>query len=301
MGIVENGCVIGVDGGGTGCRAGLATLDGSVLATAKAGPANFSTDPDQARANVMAAITCAAESVGLLPAQLRCCAIHLGLAGIMQEADAARFRAVLPFTRAVVTDDRPTSFAGALGQGDGVLAAVGTGTLVAARFAQTHRYFCGWGFDLSDQASGAWLGRGALMRCLLAHDGLAAQSPLTRAIMAQFGDVPTTLVDFASAALPADYATFAPQIVEAAKVGDETASDLMRQGAAYLNSCFAAASAGQSGPFCLSGGIGPHYAPYLETRFRDRLVAPLGTALDGALFLARQAHQNMETLRLAKE
>ncbi|WP_050526603.1 BadF/BadG/BcrA/BcrD ATPase family protein [Pseudorhodobacter aquimaris] len=295
MGIVEEGCVIGVDGGGTGCRAGIATLDGRVLATATAGPANFSTDPDQTRANVISAIGKAAARLGIDPAQLYDCAIHFGLAGIMQEADAARFRAVLPFARAVVTDDRPTAFAGALGEGDGVLAAVGTGTLVAAHFGRTRRYFCGWGFDLSDQASGAWLGRGALMRCLLAYDGLAQDSVLTRAIMAQFADVPTALVEFARTALPADYATFAPQVIRAAEAGDETACDLMRQGAAYLNGCFAALPVAQSGPLCLSGGVGPHYALYLEPRFRDRLVAPLGTALDGALFLAREAHKNMET------
>ena len=42
----------------------------------------------------------------------------------------------------------------------------------------------------------------------------------------------------------------------------------------------------QGGLLCLSGGVGPHYAPYLDPDWQARLVTAEGTALEGALALA---------------
>ena len=41
--------VLGIDGGGTSCRAALATTDGRILGRAKVGPANIRTDLNGAR------------------------------------------------------------------------------------------------------------------------------------------------------------------------------------------------------------------------------------------------------------
>ncbi len=42
---------------------------------------------------------------------------------------------------------------------------------------------------------------------------------------------------------------------------------------------------------CLAGGVGPHYAAYLPQSHQNRIRPALGTALDGALALAGQAHK----------
>ncbi|TIM62324.1 MAG: N-acetylglucosamine kinase, partial [Mesorhizobium sp.] len=47
--------VLGIDGGGTSCRAALATADGTVVGRAKSGAANIRTDLTGARANIVEA------------------------------------------------------------------------------------------------------------------------------------------------------------------------------------------------------------------------------------------------------
>ncbi|MDE3240946.1 MAG: ATPase, partial [Paracoccaceae bacterium] len=55
---------LGIDGGGTGCRAAVADARGRILGRGKAGPANIVTDPDGARANILAATVAALGSHG---------------------------------------------------------------------------------------------------------------------------------------------------------------------------------------------------------------------------------------------
>ena len=45
--------LLGIDGGGTGCRAALADLSGNVLGTGKSGSANIMTDMNTARLNIL--------------------------------------------------------------------------------------------------------------------------------------------------------------------------------------------------------------------------------------------------------
>ena len=47
--------LIGIDGGGTSCRAAVATADGVVVGSAKSGPANILTDLDGALENIIKA------------------------------------------------------------------------------------------------------------------------------------------------------------------------------------------------------------------------------------------------------
>ncbi|RVA26536.1 N-acetylglucosamine kinase, partial [Mesorhizobium sp. M7A.F.Ca.US.001.01.1.1] len=47
--------VLGIDGGGTSCRAALATADGTVIGRAKSGAANIRTDLTGARSNIVEA------------------------------------------------------------------------------------------------------------------------------------------------------------------------------------------------------------------------------------------------------
>ncbi len=45
--------LLGIDGGGTGCRAALADMSGQVLGTGKSGSANIMTDMNTARLNIL--------------------------------------------------------------------------------------------------------------------------------------------------------------------------------------------------------------------------------------------------------
>ncbi len=280
--------LIGVDGGGSGCRAAVARKASSPLAVAKAGPANVATGFDLAISNVTRAVELALDEAAVSRAMLDGASVHIGLAGVVTDEVAARVRAALPFPSCTVTDDMPTSLAGALGAEDGFLLSVGTGTFAGAARAGQTTYVGGWGFYVSDQASGAWLGRNLLDVTLQCHDGVLAHSDLTRVVMAQFENDPARIVAFSVSADPGDYAKFAPQIVQAAERGDGNAEDLMRHGADYLIRALRRLGCGPGDRVCLSGGLGRFYRPYLPSEFMANLTQPRGSALDGALHLAAQ-------------
>lgn len=286
--------LIGVDGGGSGCRAAL-VCGARPVARAAGGAANFTSHPERTLSNVRAVLADVVAQAGGDIDTFRAARVHVGLAGVQSAEDARIVAAALPFEHCVVTDDRPTSVMGALGDRDGVLLAVGTGTIIARRRGATIRFVSGWGFQLSDQASGAWLGRKLLRRVLMAHDGLRPETDLTRAVMREHGGDPNALVRFAATATPRDFAQFAPQIVQSAQAGDATATTLMRKGAAFLEQSLEALGAEGTDPVCLSGGLGPHYAPYLSSVGAARLTDPDGNALDGALRLAATQKQRQST------
>ncbi|MGB3554099.1 MAG: BadF/BadG/BcrA/BcrD ATPase family protein [Jannaschia sp.] len=282
-----------VDGGGTGCRVLVSDPYGKEIARASGGPANVATDRETAIRNLSDAIMSALGSANL-PASR--CVAHAGLAGVLDGTDATAVAARLPFEHCTVSDDRLTSVSGALGSRNGALCSVGTGTFVATRRGAAITYYGGWGLRLGDQASGAWLGRAALERALLAHDGLEAQTDLTHAILAHFGDSPARMVAYGNRAVPGDFASFAPMVLDAADAGDRSGLTLMRRGADYLDACLTVAGIGADDVVCLTGGLGTRYAPYLGDAFRDRIRPAEGTALDGALLLARQTLKQMEAL-----
>ena len=283
-----------IDGGGTGCRVAIADADGTVLARANGGPANYFTDAVAAVENIKSAVDQAVASIKGSKPSLGRMIVHVGLAGIMTKADADALKSSLEFADCEVSDDRLTSVVGALGDKDGAVIAVGTGTFVGVRRNGRIRYFGGWGYNVGDQASGARLGREALEHTLMAWDQSDLQSGLTRAILAQFNGVPAEIVAFAKQAKPGDFAKFAPRVLEAAKSGDEVGIGIMQQGAAYLNQILDTAAVQPGDIICLIGGVGPHFEPFLASQYRQLLQEPGGTAIDGALALARQRLKVME-------
>ena len=278
---------LGVDGGGTGCRAAMCRADGTRIGQATGGPANVSTDFDTAVDNIAKTVTAASLGAGLRDADMRRVVAHLGIAGVVSDRIAARVAARLDLGDCRVTDDRPTTVAGALGDGDGAVVSLGTGSFVGARRGMALRAVGGWGLPVSDQASAAWIGRAALTATLDAVDGLTAPSPLTDAILARFNHAPQAIVTFSAGAQPMDYGTMAPTVTAAALDGDATAVAILQAGAAWIERALVAVGHDDALPLCLMGGVAPAMQPYLMRAGRQ-IVAPVGTALDGAVQLARR-------------
>ncbi|MEP3347393.1 MAG: BadF/BadG/BcrA/BcrD ATPase family protein [Litoreibacter sp.] len=284
--------IIGVDGGGTGCRVAIGTRSDGILVRAVGGSANFATNPDCAIANVKKAVVEAAAKLDLDEQSLTAATAHVGLAGALTEDDQQRVANALPYKTITVTDDRPTSVVGALGAGNGYLLSVGTGTIAAANSSEGFRYVGGWGFHISDQASGAWLGRAALEQTMLCYDGLAKYSDVTRDLFAKFDNDPSKAVAFSMSAKPGDFGAFAPDVVRGAASGDPWALLIMDTGAKYLAASLAALGHQAGDSVCLTGGLGPLYTTYLPAECSANLIPASGNALDGAFRLASQTkHQ----------
>lgn len=280
--------LIAVDGGGTGCRAAVGAVAQGIAATAKGGPANVSTNFDAAIANIRAAIETAVAQAGLSSPEAFQAQVHLSLAGVVDAGMAKKVAQALPYASCVVTEDIKGAVAGALGMGDGFVVALGTGTIIARQYKRNYTRVGGWGFDVSDQASGAWLGHQLLRRVVLCADGIAVHSPLTQQVLQGFG-AQADVMHFAKDATPGQFADFARQIVPAAQEGDAEAQALMQRGADYIAKGLGALGYQPSAPLCLSGGVGPHYAPYLPQEFKQNIITPFGSNLEGTFALARAA------------
>lgn len=280
--------LIGVDGGGTSCRFAL-SRDGRRLEY-RLGGANVATDREAAISTLLSGLQGVAEMAELSIADIGSGTAYLGLAGVMGRADSDAVASALPFERVVVDDDQKTAVTGALGGADGSVASIGTGSFVARKTAGQIRSIGGWGLVLTDEASGAWLGRGALRETLRAFDGLVVHSDLTRAILAEH-DGPSGIASLSMRASPAVFADLAPRVIEAARCGDSVALQLMHEGAAHIERALAALGWSPGERLCLVGGVGPCYAQYLPDAIKLAVARPRGSPLDGALALAARLNE----------
>lgn len=274
---------LGIDGGGSGCRAALADVAGRVLARADAGAANIASDPETALTNILAASravaaqACGASGDDTL-SRLRA---GLGLAGANAAGAAGWLGARLPFAACRIETDAVTAVRGALLRADGIVAAIGTGSVFAVQREGQIRQIGGWGLALGDEGGGAALGRSLLSRTLRALDGVLEMTPLLQAILEEFGS-PDQIVAFSLTARPADYAVFAPRVVAST---DGAAQVILQQAVAEVEANIAALQPVEPLPVTFIGGLGATYAARLQ-RWPQRPAA--GTALDGALLLARE-------------
>lgn len=276
--------LIGVDGGGSRCRFALADAQGHVLARHEEGAANISSDFDTAAARIGRGVSAVCQAAGL-PASARLVA-HMGLAGANLPGAAERLKARLGLAPVVVEDDRRTAVTAALGGGAGAVASCGTGSFVCRQSGDRLTSVGGWGLALGDDASGAWLGQGALRRAVLAQDGLVPMTALLRDVAARTGGDRPQMVAFSLTARPADYATLAPLVVASAGAGDVEGQRLMQAGADYIRAALAALGHSAAAPLCLLGGVGRHYADLLPEFPQQPPHLP---AVSGALILAARA------------
>lgn len=282
--------VIGIDGGGTSCRAAIADLDGRILGVGSAGPANIMTDMHQARDNAIEAAQRACLAASIEPTTVSRTPAFLGLAGAGVGDRAEVIAGMLPFARSVVETDALIALEGALGKEDGAVAIIGTGSVFSARSDGAVRRIGGWGFRLGDLGSGARLGRALLQEVLLVHDGMRRSTPLIEEVFGRFGGDPLALVEFAHAAQPSVFASFAPAVFEHADHGDPIGTALVQGASRSVEEALDAIVPPVCNRLCMLGGLGPLYARRLSERFQSRLREPLGDALDGAVRLAVQLY-----------
>ncbi|MFN4154256.1 MAG: BadF/BadG/BcrA/BcrD ATPase family protein [Paracoccaceae bacterium] len=276
---------LGIDGGGTGCRAAVADQAGRVLGRGQGGPANIASDPETARNNILAAARQAmTAALGATEAErgMPHLVAGLGLAGANAAGAAGRLRLALPFARARIETDAVAAAKGALAGDDGIVAAMGTGSVYAVQQHGTIRCFGGWGLVLGDEGSGAHLGRAALSLALRAVDGLAPMTAFLQRLLDDHGGA-AGVVSFALTARAADFAQLAPRIVQS---DDPSAVALWRSCTAEVAATLSHLREATPLPVTFIGGLGPSYAAALS-QFPQ--VGAKGTALDGALLLAREA------------
>ena len=285
--------LLGIDGGGTTCRARLCASSGEVLGESSTGPANLSLGLKQSFAAVVEAATGALDQGGLSQAHLARLVACLALAGASEPSLLAAAQAYPhPFRKCIIITDAHAACLGAHRQTDGGVIVVGTGTVGwAVLRGQTFRVG-GWGLPVSDEGSGAWLGCEAVRRTLWAFDGRIAWTGLLRALAAEFGNDPHVIVRWTQTASPRDFGSLAPRVFDFAARGDRVAAELARGAAGHIDLIAERLVATGAARLALVGGCAPFLQPFLSEATRSHLVEPAGDALAGALYVARSAAQS---------
>ncbi|MEE3627524.1 BadF/BadG/BcrA/BcrD ATPase family protein [Nitrospirillum sp. BR 11752] len=281
---------LGVDGGGTKCRARLRAADGTLLGEGLGGPANIRLGLDRAWSSILEATHAALAQAGLDASIFPRLHVGLGLAGIVTPTDSIRTRAAGPaFACLAAETDAHAACLGAFSGRDGAILIAGTGSAGYALIGGRGHAVGGWGFEVSDEGSGASIGREAIRLALRAHDNLAPETGLTRQIRDRLGGTPAAVVGWVNDAGPADYGRLAPDVLAHAAKGDAVACSIISGAAKELETYIRHLHALGAPNLCLMGGLSAPLTPWLSPWARSLLVEPEGDALEGALLMARQA------------
>lgn len=304
---------LGIDGGGTKttCAAGD---DRQLLATATTGPSNMvRVGEAKARESLHQAVRQACAAAGIDPKQVAHTCVGGSGAGHPELAAAVR-RALAEILPAPITvvGDMEIALEAAFGAGPGVIVIAGTGSIAFGRDQRGNTVRAGgWGFAISDEGSGHWIGRAAVSALLRAADvaGDASDGGVTRknsrlegAVFKAWGV--TSLADLARAANsmpPPDFAALFPPVADACddelarQVLTHAGKELAQLAGVVIHRLFAAPGAA-SVCVAMTGGVFRHAALvrqvfYNELRRLDeraevdpQIVEPV----EGALRLARR-------------
>jgi N-acetylglucosamine kinase-like BadF-type ATPase len=217
--------VIAADVGGTKTVVAV-RVDGTERARVRATGA--AVRPGRAMASA-ATIAAAARQALAEAGQLRGQVLIVGAAGAGREAEADELARALRgedvADQVHVTTDIALALRAAFGDEAGMVLCAGTGSIAAARDSSgSMTRMGGYGWQMGDGGGGYDIGRAALMRVSLGHDGLAAPSALEDRLVsaAHVGNF-DGLVRWAAAAGPKEVAALARVVLDTAAEGDAAA------------------------------------------------------------------------------
>jgi len=234
---------LGIDGGGskTSCVIGD---ENSLLGTGTSAGSNVIRVGElQARESLGAAIRQACAAANISPAQIeRTC---VGIAGGARPEIAEVVRRLLSGSvsgEIEVVGDMVIAREAAFGSGPGVIVIAGTGSIAYGRNSSGDIARAGgWGFAISDEGSGHWIGRSAVAACMRAYDEARGNNArvLLESIMKSWGlSMHEQVVVRANAAFNGgsapDFASLLPAVLSAADAGDPTASAVLNQAGVEL-------------------------------------------------------------------
>lgn len=295
---------LGIDGGGTKTRCALGD-ETNVLASSMSGGSNVvRTGESKAREALHAAVRQVCATAKINPDQIQ--KVCVGAAGAARPEIAAKIRSILAdLTPAAVevVGDMVIALEAAFGSGPGVIAIAGTGSIVWGRDATARTARAGgWGFAISDEGSGHWIGRRAISDILHVHDE-GQETALTAMVLGAWNlTTLDELVRKANSLPPPEFPRLFPVVLRAAEQSDPTARKLLADAATRLANLTAmvirrlaaeppyAPVATTGSVFRKSGDVRQVFYNSLQTNFPGIEVRPnLVDPVEGALALARKA------------
>ncbi|MGA7569152.1 MAG: BadF/BadG/BcrA/BcrD ATPase family protein [Terriglobales bacterium] len=224
---------LGIDGGGTKTRCILAD-ETSVLAKAMTGGCSvIRLGEQEARQSLHSGIRQVCTAAEITPDRIS--AICIGATGAARPEIAAKIRGILAelvpriaSSGIEVVGDSVIALEAAFGADPGIITIAGTGSIVYGRDAAGRSARAGgWGFAISDEGSGHWIGRRAVSAVLDAVDqGL--ETALTSMVLQAWKLTSIDeLVQHANSTPPPDFPRLFPVVLRAAEGSDDVARKLL--------------------------------------------------------------------------
>lgn len=227
---------IGIDGGGTTTRCAVGD-DVSVFAVESGAGCNVvRLGEEQARAGLHEAISKACSAAGVSP--LRVQSVCIGSAGAGHETINAAVKRVaqqiLPNAHVTVVGDMVIALEAALPEQPGVVALAGTGSIAYGRNRGETARAGGWGYRISDEGSGHWIGQSAVASVMRSHDAARETTLFDRIAREWNVSSRDELVAKANVNPAPDFAALFPIVQKAAAQHDEVAEEIMRRAGSEL-------------------------------------------------------------------
>lgn len=237
--------IIGIDGGGTHTR-GILLRDGKIVAEAKSGTTRIGAvgvgESCERTLNVILEL-CSQANIESNEVD----AVVVGLAGVWLEEEKQRSARLLKtlgrgsnfhFSDLIVTSDAEIAHKGAFEGGKGIITIIGTGSIALGNPDGEDLVRCGgWGIELDDEGSGAWIGREGLTAVVRAIDGRGKKTSLTNVILDAYPSIkieqPRTIVKAYSEG-SFQYHSLSPYVMRCAEDGDPICLDIIDRSAEHL-------------------------------------------------------------------
>ncbi|UUM30177.1 N-acetylglucosamine kinase [Vibrio japonicus] len=285
---------VGIDGGGTSCRARIRDDQGNFIGEAKSGSANIMLGADIAMESILDSITQAAQQGGLSQQYFSQMHVGLALAGAEHQSSWKKFMALShPFASLVLNTDAYGACLGAHNGDDGAIMIAGTGSCGIYLQGGQQYVVGGREFPISDQGGGAVMGLRLIQQVLLTEDGIVEKTPLSEHVMAYFNHDVDQVVEWSKTALPRDYGQFSPAIFQHAAHGDSLAVSMLKQTAADIEMYLVALNRKGATRICLMGSIAERIKEWLSPPVQNLIVTPKFDAIEGALMFAGQPAHNL--------
>jgi glucosamine kinase len=228
---------LGIDGGGTRTSC-LIGDEKSVLGSGNASASNvLRVGEAAARAALVEAIRKSCDAARIDPAQI--CRTCVGVAGAARPEVGEVVHRIVADTvsgEIEIVGDMVIALHAAFGEGPGIVVIAGTGSIAYGRnIAGSVARAGGWGFSVSDEGSGHWIGRAAVSAGLRAADQSDDLPQLLRALMKVWSvENRDGLVMVANASPAPDFAALFPAVLATANAGDALAARVLRRAGSEL-------------------------------------------------------------------
>jgi len=289
---------IGIDGGGTKCRARLEDASGALLGEGVSGPANIMRDCTLATSSILDAVS-KAIAQSSMPIKMDQCVVGAGLAGAnISHARQACEAWAHPFASLQLLSDLHAACIGAHNGREGAALIIGTGSSGTHWKNGVFHDVGGHGFPVGDIASGAWLGLKAVQHTLLCFDGLAPADRLFDAICDKLNAKKAEDVVCACAAFNTHhYASLVEAMLPLLYTNEESVVGFFEEGANYVERVATRLLSDNQAPLAMIGGLSDIYASKFSSQIKARLVSCEASPQQGALFFAKSTYSQSKGVK----